>query len=177
MMNAFHLTHVALARVEPGSLILVGPNIEDSQHHFAIAVHRAGSPTAVRLVSFTADRSSLRAITTELSPGEAPDHFVLNLGPDFALEPNLFEMVRTNFRDKSALRAGDLLVHDAKQFLVVLPAADTPALVVDLTAGELAELSAESVAVFTHWRILVGDADGRRICLVDTKSHRQAAAP
>jgi hypothetical protein len=86
-------------------------------------------------------------------------------------------MVRTNFRNAQALRAGDLLVHDTKQLLVVLPVTDTPALVVDLTAGEVTELSAESVAVFTHWRILVSDADGRRICLVDTKSHRQAAAP
>jgi len=177
MMNAFHLTHTELARVEPGSLVLIGPNIADSQHHFAIAVHWAGSPAAVRLVSFTADRSSLRPVTTELSPDEAPDHFVLNLGRDFTLEPNLSEMVRTNFRDKSALRAGDLLVHEAKQFLVVVPVTDTPALVVDLTAGEVTELSAESVAVFTHWRILVGDADGRRLCLVDTKSHRQAVAP
>ena len=177
MMNAFQLTHVELARVEPGSLILVGPNIADSQHHFAVAMRRAGSPAAVRLVSFATDRSALRTITTELSSDEVPDHFVLSLGRDFALEPNLFEMVRTNFRNAQALRAGDLLVHDTKQLLVVLPVTDTPALVVDLTAGEVTELSAESVAVFTHWRILVSDADGRRICLVDTKSHRQAAAP
>ena len=175
-MNAFHLTHVQLAKVEPGSLILLGSSGTDDEQYFAIAVHRAGNPFAVRLVSLSPDRSALRAVKTELSAEETPDRFVLSLGREFAVEPNLFEQVRTHFRDDAALKAGDLLVDEAKQFLVVTPAKDMPALVVDLAGGEVTELSAQSVAVFTHWSIFVHGADGQRICVVDTKSHRQATA-
>jgi hypothetical protein len=175
-MNAFHLTHEQLAKVEPGSLVLLGPTGTHGEQHFAIAVHRAGNPFAVRLVSFSPDRSALRAVKTELSAEEASDRFVLSLGREFAVEPNLFEQVRTNFRDDAALKAGDLLVDGAKHALVVTPATDTPALVVDLAGGEVTELSAQAVAVFTHWSVFVQGAAGQRICVVDTKSHRQATA-
>jgi hypothetical protein len=176
-MKTFPLTHVTLAKVEPGSLILLGQNGADDERHLAIAVHRAGNPFAVRVVSFSPDRSAMRSVVTKLSAQEAPDRLVLSLGRDFSLEPNLFEQVRTDVRDATALKAGDLLVHDTKQLLVVAPARDTPALVVDLAGAEVTELSAQSVAVFTHWAIFVTGADGHRICLVDTKSHRQATAP
>ena len=175
-MNAFHLAHMALAKVEPGSLILIGPDDAKGKQSFAIAVHRAGNPFALRLVSFSADRSALRAVKTELSAQEAADRFVLSLGRDFVVEPNLFEDVRTNFRDDAALKAGDLLVHDAKQLMVVKPKTDKPALVVDLAGGEVTELSAQSVAVFTHWSISVEGANGERVCVVDTKSHRHGTS-
>jgi hypothetical protein len=175
-MNTFSLTHVELAKVEPGSLVLLGPDDADGEHHLAIAVHRADNPLAVRVVSFRPDRSALRAVRTDLSAQETPDRFVLSFGRDFVLEPNLFEQVRTNVRDATALRAGDLLVQGAMQLLVVMPAKETPALVVDPAGGEVIELSAQSVAVFTHWSIFVRGADDQRICLVDTKSHRQATA-
>ena len=129
------------------------------------------------LVSFRADRGALRAVRTELSATEAPERFVLSLGRCFTVEPNLFEQVRTDFREASTLRPGDLLVHDAQQLLVVAPAKDTPPLVVDLAGGEVTELSAPSVAVVTHWNICVRNAEDQRICLVDTKSHKQAADP
>ena len=74
------------------------------------------------------------------------------------------------------LKPGDLLVHGAQQLLVVAPATDKPPLVVDLAKGEVIELSAASVAVITHWNIYVRNAEGLRICLVDTKSHKQASA-
>jgi hypothetical protein len=176
-MDAIHLTHVQLANVEPGSLVLIGPTGADAEQYFAIAVHRAGEPSAAALVSIRADRGALRAVRTELSAVEAPERFVLSLGRCFTVEPNLFEQVRTDFREASTLRPGDLLVHDAQQLLVVAPAKDTPPLVVDLAGGEVTELSAQSVAVVTHWNICVQSADGQRICLVDTKSHKQAAAP
>ena len=103
---------------------------------------------------------------------------LLNLGRHFTVEPNLFEEVRTDFREQSALRPGDLLVHDAQRLLVVAPAKDTPPLVVDLAGGEVFELlSAVSVAVVTHWNLYVRNGEEQRICLVDTKSHKQATAP
>lgn len=179
-MDAIHLTHVQLANVEPGSLVLIGPTDADVEQYFAIAVHRAGEeqePFAARLVSFRADRGALRAVRTELSATEAPERFVLSLGRHFTVEPNLFEQVQTDLREQSALKAGDLLVHDAQQLLVVAPAKDTPPLVVDLAAGEVTEFSAPSVAVVTHWNICVRNAEGQRICVVDTKSHKQATAP
>jgi hypothetical protein len=173
-MDAIHLTHVQLAKVEPGSLVLIGPTGTDVEQYFAIAVHRAGAPC---LVSFRADRGALRAVRAELSDPEAPERFVLSLGQHFTVEPNLFEQVRTDFHEQSTLEPGDLLVHDARQFLVVVPAKDTPPLVVDLAGGEVTELSAASVAVVTHWKIYIRNAEGQRICLVDTKSHKQATAP
>lgn len=172
-----HLTHVQLAKVEPGSLVLIGPTGTEVEQYFAIAVHQAGEPLAARLVSFRADRGALRAVRAELSATEAPERMVLNLGRYFTVEPNLFEQVRTDFHEQSALRPGDLLVDDAQQLLVVAPAKDTPPLVVDLAAGEVTELSAASVAVVMHWNLYVRNADGQRICLVDTKSHKQATAP
>jgi hypothetical protein len=33
-----------LAKVEPGSLVLVAPTDADAEQYFAIAVHRAGEP-------------------------------------------------------------------------------------------------------------------------------------
>lgn len=174
-MDASGLTHVQLAKVEPGSLLLIGSTDSDAEQYFAIAVHRAGEPFAARWVSFRADRGALRAIRPELSATEAPERMVLNLGRHFTIEPNLFEQVRTDVHDQSALRPGDLLVHDAQQLLVVAPAKDTPPLVVDLTGGEVTELSAASVAVVTHWNLYVRNAADQRICLVDTKSHKQAA--
>lgn len=176
-MDAIQLTHVQLAKVEPGSLVLVGPTGADVEQYFGIAVHRAGESFATRLVSFRADRGALRAVRAELSATDAPERFVLSLGRHFTVEPNLFEQVRTDFQEQSALRPGDLLVHDAQQLLVVAPAKDTPSLVVDLAGGEVTELSAASVAVVTHWNIYVRNAEGQRICLVDTKSHKQATAP
>jgi hypothetical protein len=126
-------------------------------------------------VCFRADRGALRAVRVELSATEAPERFVLSLGRRFTIEPNLLEHVRTEISEGPALKAGDLLVFDAQQLLVVAPAAkDTLPLVVDLAGGEVTELSAASVAVFTHWNICVRDADGQQICLVDTKSHKQA---
>jgi hypothetical protein len=176
-MDAIHLTHVPLATVEPGSLVLIGSTATDVEQYFAIAVHRAGEAFAARLVSFRADRGSLRAVRAELSATAAPERMVLNLGRRFTVEPNLFEQIQTDFHEPSALRPGDLLVHDAQQFLVVAPAKDTPPLVVDLAGGEVIELSAASVAVVTHWNLYVRNAEGQTICLVDTKSHKQATAP
>jgi len=172
-MDAIRLTHVQLAKAEPGSLVLVGSTGAEAEQYFAIAVHRNGEPLPTRLVSFQADRGALRAIRVELSSTEAPDRFVLSLGRGFTIEPNLFEQVRTDVRDMSALKAGDLLVLDAQQFLVVTPG-KLP-LVVNLAGGEVTELAAASVAVVTHWSLCVRSAEGERICLVDTKSHKQAA--
>jgi hypothetical protein len=101
---------------------------------------------------------------------------VLNLGRHFIVEPNLLEQVRTDVHEQSELRPGDLLVHEAQQLLVVTPAQDTPPLVVDLAGGEVIELSAASVAVVTHWNLYVSNAQEQTICLVDTKSHKQATA-
>jgi hypothetical protein len=175
-MDAIHLTHLQLAKVEPGSLVLVGATDADAEQYFAIAVHRAGEP-APRLVSFRGDRGALRAVRTDLSATESPERFVLSLGRHFRVEPNLLEPIRTDSRERSALTAGDLLVHDGQQFLVIESAKDLPLLVVDLAGGEVSELSAESVAVVTHWNICVHDADGQRTCLVDTKSHKSTTAP
>jgi hypothetical protein len=176
-MDAIHLTHLQLAQVEPGSLVLIGPTGADAEQYFAIAVHRAGEPFLARLVCFRADRGALRAVRVELSASEAPERFVLSLGRRFTIEPNLFEQVRSDIRERSALKAGDLLVLDAQQLLVVAPAAkDTQPLVVDLAGGEVTELSDAAVAVVTHWNICVRNADGQQICLVDTKSHKQATA-
>ena len=176
-MDAIHLTHVQLAKVEPGSLVLIGPTGADAEQYFAIAVRQAGESFATGLVSFRADRGALRAVRTDLSAAETPERFVLSLGRHFTVEPNLFEQVRTDFHEQSALKPGDLLIHDALHLLVVAPAKDTPPLVVDLAGGEVTELSAASVAVVTHWNVYVRNAEGQRICLVDTKSHKQATAP
>jgi hypothetical protein len=176
-MDAIHLTHMQLAKVEPGSLVLVGATDADAEQHFAIAVHRAGEPSAPRLVSFRGDRGALRAIRTDLSATESPERFVLSLGRHFSVEPNLLEPIRTDLREQSALAAGDLLIHDGQQLLVVESAQGTPPLVVDLAGGEVSELSAASVAVVTHWNICVHDAQGQRTCVVDTKSHKSTTAP
>ncbi|HEY0683041.1 MAG TPA: hypothetical protein VGD45_11975 [Steroidobacter sp.] len=173
-MDAIHLTHVPLAEVRPGSLLLIGSNGAEVEQHFAIAAHRAGDPSAARLVSFRTDRGALRAIRTELSPAQQPARWVLDLGRHFSVEPNLYEQVRTDSHEQSALKPGDLLVHGARQLLVVACAKDAPPLVVDLAAGVVTELTAASVAVVTHWNIYVRNAEGQRICLVDTKSHKQA---
>ena len=175
-MDAIPFTHVQLARVEAGSLVLIGPTAGDVEQYFAIAVQQAAEPIAA-LVCFRADRGALRAVRTDLSTTEAPERFVLSLGRRFTVEPNLFEQVQTDFRELATLSAGDLLVHEAQQFLVVAPAKAGPPLVVDLDGGQVTELSATSVAVIKHWNIYVRNADGQRICLVDTKSHRQASAP
>ena len=175
-MDAIHLTHVQLAKVEPGSLVLIGATDADAEQYFAIAVHRAGEPFAPRLVSFRGDRGALRAVRTDFSPAQAPERFVLSLGRHFSVEPNLLEPVRTDLHEQSALTAGDLLVHEARQLLVVEAAKGTPPLVVDLAGGEVSELSAASVAVITHWNIYVCNAEGQRTCVVDTKSHRGATA-
>jgi hypothetical protein len=175
-MDAIHLTHMQLAEVEPGSLVLVGATDADAEQYFAIAVHRAGEPIAPHLVSFRGDRGALRAIRPDLSATE-PERFVLSLGRDFSVEPNLLEPVRTDLREHSALTAGDLLVHAGQQLLVVESAKGTPPLVVDLAGGEVSELSAPSVAVVTHWNICVHNAEGQTICVVDTKSHKSTSAP
>lgn len=175
-MDAIHLNHVPLADVKLGSLLLIGPTDADLEQYFAIAVDGAGDPSAGRLVSFRADRGALRAVRTELSPTQKRERLVLDLGRQFTLEPNLYEQVRTDVREPSALKPGDLLVHGAQQLLVVAPATDAPPLVVDLGSGEVIELSMASVAVITHWNIYVRNADGQRICLIDTKSHKQASA-
>ncbi len=175
-MNAMHLTHVQLAEVEPGSLLLIGASDTDVEQHFAIAVQLASAPPAPRMVSFRADRGALRAIRTELSVAQKPERLVLNLGRSFTLAPNLYEQVRTDLHELSALEPGDLIVHDAQQLLVVAPAADKPPLVLGLVGGEVTELSAVSVAVVTHWNIYVRNAEDLSICLVDTKSHKQASA-
>lgn len=174
-MDAVHLTHVALAEVKPGSLLLIGPTDTDVEQYFALAVDGAGEPSAVRLVSFRANRGALRAVQIELSPVQKPERLVLDLGRQFTLEPNLYEQVRTDFREPSALKPGDLLVHGAQQLLVVAQATETRPLAVDLAGAEVIELSVASVAVITHWNIYVRNADGQRVCLVDTKSHKQAS--
>lgn len=174
-MDAIHLTHASLAEVEPGSLVLSGPTGADAEQYFSIAVHRAGESVA-RLVSFRADRGALRAIRTELSDTQSPERVVLSLGRRFTVEPNLYEQVRTDIHDQSALKPGDLLVHNARQLLVVASATDRPPLVVDLVEGDVTELSVASVAVITHWNIYVRNGEGRITCLVDTKSHKQASA-
>ena len=176
-MDAIHLTHLQLAKVEPGSLVLVGATDTDAEQYFAIAVHRAGEPSAPRLVSFRGDRGALRAVRTDLSDTEAPERFVLSLGRNFSIEPNLLDPVRTDLRDQSDLTIGDLLIHDAQRLLVVESANGKPALVVDLDVGEVGELSAASVAVVTHWNIYVCNAEGERTCVVDTKSHKSTTAP
>lgn len=176
-MDTLNLTHVPLSEVQPGSLLLIGATDTDTEQHFAIAVDgKAGAPSATHWVSFRADRGALRAVRTELSPAQKSDRLVLNLGRHFILEPNLYEHVRTDFRDLSALKPGDLLAHAARQLMVVAPATDTRPLVVDLVSGEVNELSVVSVAVITHWNIYVRSAEGQRLCLVDTKSHKQASA-
>lgn len=175
-MDAIHLTHVQLVEVQLGSLLLIGATDTDVEQHFAIAVQFARDPPAPRLVSFRADRGALRAVRTELSAAQKPERLVLNLGRNFTVEPNLYEQVRTDFHDQSALKPGDLLVHAAQQLLVVAPATDKPPLVVDLAGGEVTELSATSVAVVSHWNIYVRNAEDQMICLVDTKSHKQASA-
>lgn len=171
-MDAIQLTHAPLAQVEPGSLVLVGATDSDAEQYFAIVAHRAGNPDGPCLVSFRGDRGALRAIRTDLSSAEAPERFVLSLGRRFSVEPNLLESVRTDLRAQSALTAGDLLIHDAQQFLVVECAKGTAPLVIDTAGGEVSEISAASVAVVTHWNIYVCNAVGERICLVDTKSHK-----
>ena len=176
-MDAIRLTHMQLGKVEPGSLVLVGATDSDAEQYFAIAVRRAGEPSAPRLVSFRGDRGALRAIRTDLSATELPERFVLSLGRHFSVEPNLLEPIRTDLREQSALAAGDLLVRDGQQLLVVESAQGTPPLVVDFAAGEVSELSAASVAVVTHWNICVHDAQGQRTCVVDTKSHKSTTAP
>jgi hypothetical protein len=175
-MDAMHLSHMQLAKVEPGSLVLVAATEADAEQYFAIAVHRAGEPLASRLVSFRGDRGALRAIRTNLSATQSPERFVLSLGRHFSVEPNLLEPIRTDLREQSALTAGDLLVHEGQQFLVVESAQDGPPLVVDCAGGEVSELSAPTVAVITHWNICVQNADGQRTCLVDTKSHKSTTA-
>lgn len=174
-MDTFHLTHVQLAEVELGSLLLIGASDADVEQHFAIAVQLARDPSAPSLVSFRADRGALRAVRTELSATQKPGRLVLNLGRSFSVEPNLYEQVRTDWRELARLEPGDLLVHGKRQLLVVASATDKPPLVVDLVGGEVTELSAASVAVVTHWNIYVRNAEGQRICLVDTKSHKQAS--
>ncbi len=176
-MDAINLTHMQLAKVEPGSLVLVGATDADAEQYFAIAVQRAGEPLAPRLVSFRGDRGALRAIRTDLSAAEPAERFVLSLGRHFIVQPNLLEPIRTDLREHSALAAGDLLVNDGQQLLVVESAQGTAPLVVDLSGGEVSELSAESVAVVTHWNICVQDAEGQRTCVVDTKSHKSTTAP
>ena len=173
-MRAIHVIHASLAEVEPGSLVLSGPTGSDVEQYFSIAVHRDGESGA-RLVSFRADRGSLRAVRAELSDTQAPERQVLSMGRHFTVEPNLYEQVRTDVSDHSALKPGDLLFQNAQQLLLVAAATDKPPLVVDLVGGELSELSGASVAVVTHWNIYVRNAEGQRICLVDTKSHKQAS--
>jgi len=177
-MDTINLTHVPLAEVQPGSLLLIGAIDTDLEQYFAIAVDgAAGASSATRWVSFRADRGALRAVRTELAPAQKPDRLVLDLGQNFTLEPNLYEQVRTDVRDLSVLKPGDLLAHGARQLLVVAAAAaDTRPQVVDLASGEVNELSMVSVAVINHWNIYVRSADGHRLCLVDTKSHKQASA-
>ena len=177
-MDAIHLTHMQLAAVEPGSLVLVGATDADAEQYFAIAVQQTDEPSARRLVSFRGDRGALRAIRTDLSATESPERFVLSLGRHFSVEPNLLEPIRTDMREQSSVTAGDLLVHDGRQLLVVESAqgSSTP-LVVDLAGGAVSELSAASVAVITHWNICVHNAQGQRICVVDTKSHKSTTAP
>jgi hypothetical protein len=171
-MDAMNLTHMQLAQVEPGSLVLIAATDADAEQYFAIAVHRAGEPGAPRLVCFRGDRGALRAVRIDFSVAQAPEQFVLNLGRNFNIEPGLLESMRTDLRDQSLLTAGDLLIHDARQLLVVESAQGTAPLVADLVAGEVRELSAPSVAVVTHWNMYVRNSEGRRICVVDTKSHR-----
>jgi hypothetical protein len=176
-MDTINLTHVPLTEVQPGSLLLIGATDGDPEQYFAIAVDGAtGAQSATRWVSFRADRGALRAVRTELSPTQKPERLVLNLGQHFALEPNLYEQVRTDVRDLSALKPGDLLAHGVRQLLVVAAAADKRPQVIDLVSGEVNELSVVSVAVITHWNIYVRSAEGQRLCLVDTKSHKQATA-
>ena len=174
-MDAIQLTHVQLSKVEPGSLVLVAATDADAEQYFAIAVHGAGETSAPRLVSFRGDRGALRAVRTELSATEAPERFVLSLGRNFSVEPNLLEPVQTE-REQSALMAGDLLIQDAQQLLVVESGKDARPLVVALAAGEVSELSAAPVAVVSHWNIYVCSAEGQRTCVVDTKSHKSTTA-
>jgi hypothetical protein len=110
-MDAIHLTHVQLAKVEPGSLVLIGPTGADAEQYFAIAVRQAGESFAAGLVSFRAGRGALRAVRTDLSATETPERFVLNLGRHFTVEPKLFEQVRTAFHEQSALKPGDTKSH------------------------------------------------------------------
>lgn len=176
-MDTINLTHVPLAEVQPGSLLLIGATDTDLEQYFAIAVDgAAGASSATRWVSFRADRGALRAVRTELAPAQEPERLVLNLGQNFTLEPNLYEQVRTDVRDVSVLKPGDLLAHGARQLLVVAAAADTRPQVVDLVSGAVNELSMVSVAVINHWNIYIRSADGHRLCVVDTKSHKQASA-
>ena len=175
-MDAIHLTHMQLANVEPGSLVLVAATDNDAEQYFALAVRRAGEPLAPRLVSFRGDRGALRAVRTDLSATESPERFVLSLGRHFSVEPNLLEAIRTDLRELSALTAGDLLLHEGEQLLVVESGHDRAPLVVDMAAGEVSELSAQSVAVVTHWNICIQNAEGQRTCVVDTKSHKSTTA-
>ena len=174
-MDAVHLTHLQLAKVEPGSLVLVGATDAEAEQYFAIAVHRAGEPAR----RVWCPSAAIAARCGPYAPIFRPQNrraLRADLGR-FSVEPNLLEPIRTDLREQSALAAGDLLVHDGQQFLVIESAKDSPPLVVDLAGGEVSELSAESVAVVTHWNICIHDADGQRTCLVDTKSHKSTTAP
>jgi hypothetical protein len=173
-MDAIRLNHVQLAEVQLGSLLLIGQSETDDEQHFALAVQQVTEAPAPHLISFRADRGALRSVRIELSAAQKPGRLVLDLGRNFTVEPNLYEQVRTDIHEQSLLKPGDLLVHGAQQLLVVAPATDKPALVVDVVKGEVTELSAASVAIITHWNIYVRTAEGQTICLVDTKSHKQA---
>ncbi len=111
-----------LAEVKPGSLLLIGATDADHEQYFAIAVDGAGDPSASRWCPSGPTVALLRAVRTELSSTQKPERLVLDLGRQFTVEPNLHEQVRTDFREPSALKPGDLLVHGAQQLLVVAPA-------------------------------------------------------
>ena len=74
-MDAIHLTHVPLVKVEPGSLVLIGSTGAEAGQYFAIAVRQAGESFATGLVSFRADRGALRAVRTDLTATEMPERF------------------------------------------------------------------------------------------------------
>jgi hypothetical protein len=99
---------------------------------------RAACESRIRITGPSSDRRApmpSSTVGTDLSATETPERFVLSLGRHFTVEPNLFEQVRTDFHEQSALKPGDLLIYDALQLLVVAPAKDTPPLVVDLAGG------------------------------------------
>lgn len=50
-MDAIHLTHVQLAEVKPGSLLLIGATDTDVEQHLAIAVQLATDPSTPLRVS------------------------------------------------------------------------------------------------------------------------------
>ncbi len=177
-MDTINLTHVPLAEVQPGSLLLIGATDTDLEQYFAIAVDgAAGARPRTRWVSFRADRGALRAVRTELvarteaRPTGAESGadtlpsspiYTSKSGPMFVTCPCSSQVTCWHTAHDSCWSSPQPQTHGRRSLTWAAEKSD--------------ELSVVSVAVITHWNIYVRSADGHRLCLVDTKSHKQASA-